>query len=351
MRYDGDPGPGEHQARAGGAPGEPEEGSRGVEPASREDRPRGRRAAAARRGAGAARMEEAPHTARFHGYAMGYLGGALRSRGSYEAGQLRSGLNEYDEFEFEWGEGYVGGRGYGGTNYDYEHGYRLGRRIASAPAEEVAEVAERGRAPAAGEARGARARGPARGAEPGARGRVYGPARYGYGPYYERLRRVRRSDEEIRRDVEETLFYDTWVDADRIEVEVKDGVVTLRGTLPSYEEVRYAVDDAWEVQGVRGVRSELRVDSEAEGRALGHAAGGGAGEGGGPAGPGGRAATVRGPAGVRAAVKEPARPLRGEAAACEERAEEEAPPAGASRSAGGSRRHGGGGRRAETSGA
>lgn len=88
----------------------------------------------------------------------------------------------------------------------------------------------------------------------------YGPARYGLGPYYERLTRRSRSDDELKRDVEEALFYDTWVNADAISVEVEDGVVTLRGTLPDYEEVRFAADDAWDVEGVQGVRCELQVD-------------------------------------------------------------------------------------------
>lgn len=91
-------------------------------------------------------------------------------------------------------------------------------------------------------------------------GRIYGPQRYGRGPYAKRLDVIRREDEAIKTDVEEALFYDTWVDAQRIGVEVADGVVTLRGTLPSYEEVRYACDDAWEVSGVRGVKSELVVE-------------------------------------------------------------------------------------------
>ena len=96
----------------------------------------------------------------------------------------------------------------------------------------------------------------------GEAGGVYGPARYGLGPYHERLRNLKRPDDEIREDVEEALFYDTWVDAEAINVEVQDGVVTLRGDLPSYEEIRYATDDAWDVDGVRGVRSELSVRSE-----------------------------------------------------------------------------------------
>lgn len=89
--------------------------------------------------------------------------------------------------------------------------------------------------------------------------RLHGPARYGLGPYHERLRRRRRPDEDLRKDVSEALFFDTWVDSDAIEVEVVDGVVTLRGDLPSYEEIRFAADDAWDVEGVLGVRTELRV--------------------------------------------------------------------------------------------
>ncbi len=61
--------------------------------------------------------------------------------------------------------------------------------------------------------------------------------------------------------MQEALFYDTWVDSEAISVEVKDGVVTLKGELPSYEEIRYATDDAWDVDGVVGVRSELSIRS------------------------------------------------------------------------------------------
>lgn len=88
---------------------------------------------------------------------------------------------------------------------------------------------------------------------------IYGPSRYGLGPYHRRLRAQRRPDDELREDVRDALFYDTWVDADAITVAVKDGVVTLSGDLPDYEEIRYATDDVWDVEGVLGVRSELRV--------------------------------------------------------------------------------------------
>ena len=89
---------------------------------------------------------------------------------------------------------------------------------------------------------------------------LYGPARYGLGPYHQRLRQRRRPDDELRHEVEEALFFDTWVDAEAIRVEVRDGVVTLRGELPDYHEVRYATDDAWDVDGVRGVHCELTVN-------------------------------------------------------------------------------------------
>ena len=91
-------------------------------------------------------------------------------------------------------------------------------------------------------------------------GPVYGPARYGLGPYHHRLRTRRRPDDEVRKDVEDALFYDTWVDAEAITVEVKDGIVTLKGELPDYQEVRYATDDSWDVDGVRGVHCQLTVN-------------------------------------------------------------------------------------------
>lgn len=91
---------------------------------------------------------------------------------------------------------------------------------------------------------------------------IYGPGRYGLGPYHQRLRRRRRGDDELKSDVEEALFFDTWVDAESITVQVKEGVVTLSGELPSYDEVRYATDDAWDVDGVLGVRSQLTVREE-----------------------------------------------------------------------------------------
>lgn len=94
-------------------------------------------------------------------------------------------------------------------------------------------------------------------------GRIYGPQRYrraALGPYYERVSTRTYDDAALKLAVQEGLFHDTWVDAERIVVEVEDGVVSLAGRLRGYDEIRYACDDAWDVPGVRGVRCLLTVE-------------------------------------------------------------------------------------------
>ncbi|HEV2131638.1 MAG TPA: BON domain-containing protein, partial [Longimicrobiaceae bacterium] len=73
---------------------------------------------------------------------------------------------------------------------------------------------------------------------------------------------VQRSDDEIERAVRENLYEDSWVDADRIDVSVENGVVTLQGEVGDYLEARYAWDDAWEAQGVRGVINQITVRAD-----------------------------------------------------------------------------------------
>jgi hypothetical protein len=70
------------------------------------------------------------------------------------------------------------------------------------------------------------------------------------------------SDEQILDSVRRRLFEDVWLDVDRIDVEVEDGVVTLRGEVDDFLEVRYAWDDAWETEGVRGVVTQLTVRTD-----------------------------------------------------------------------------------------
>jgi hypothetical protein len=83
------------------------------------------------------------------------------------------------------------------------------------------------------------------------------------------------SDEDLREEVREALFHDTWIEPDRIELEVQDGVVTLKGEVRDFMEARYAWDDVWDTPGVRGVVNQLTVrpDGAAEDAGLPQTAG------------------------------------------------------------------------------
>jgi hypothetical protein len=70
---------------------------------------------------------------------------------------------------------------------------------------------------------------------------------------------VGMEDDEIQQAVRQSLYQDNWVDADRLQVEVNGGVVTLTGEVDDYLEARYAWDDAWETPGVRGVINHIAV--------------------------------------------------------------------------------------------
>jgi hypothetical protein len=68
-----------------------------------------------------------------------------------------------------------------------------------------------------------------------------------------------RNDDEVRQAVRQALVEDRWLDSSRIEVNVKDGVVTLSGQVAGHLEARYAWDDAWDARGVEGVINRLAV--------------------------------------------------------------------------------------------
>ena len=76
------------------------------------------------------------------------------------------------------------------------------------------------------------------------------------------MEELHRSDGEIEAEVRANLYQDSWVDADRIEVEVQDAVVTLRGEVDDFLEARYAWDDAWETPGVHGVINQITVRTD-----------------------------------------------------------------------------------------
>jgi hypothetical protein len=72
-----------------------------------------------------------------------------------------------------------------------------------------------------------------------------------------------RSDERIKEDVSDALTDHEDVDAKEIEVNVKNGEVTLSGSVDARYMKRLAEDIAEHVRGVRDVRNEIRVKQEA----------------------------------------------------------------------------------------
>src|SRR5437764_2488082 len=84
-----------------------------------------------------------------------------------------------------------------------------------------------------------------------------GPSFRGRGP-----KNYQRSDERIREDVCERLTYDERVDATDIEVEVREGVVRLSGTVDDRYAKRIAEDVAESVRGIRDVENQIRIRRE-----------------------------------------------------------------------------------------
>lgn len=70
---------------------------------------------------------------------------------------------------------------------------------------------------------------------------------------------MKRSDEEIKRDIEDELRWDPDIDATDIAVAVKDGVVTLTGFVRGYTQRWQAEVDAKRVTGVTGVANDIEV--------------------------------------------------------------------------------------------
>ena len=70
-----------------------------------------------------------------------------------------------------------------------------------------------------------------------------------------------RTDARVRDYVCDDLMDDPWLDASAIEVAVKDGEVTLSGTVDSEDARRLAEDVARHAGGVKHVRNNLRVEA------------------------------------------------------------------------------------------
>jgi BON domain len=170
-----------------------------------------------------------------HGY--GRYGGGHdrddeRSRGSLRRGAAWYGANEYDR--------YAGGGRYGAS-------YGATRRSGLYGDDDAASGGSipRGRQHAG---YGSESMGMSAGLQRGM-GSMAGKGPKGYV----------RSDERIREDVCDCLTDDPHLDASSIEVEVKNGEVTLSGTVDSREAKRHAEELIDRVSGVKDVQNSLRV--------------------------------------------------------------------------------------------
>lgn len=68
------------------------------------------------------------------------------------------------------------------------------------------------------------------------------------------------TDEQIKREVVDRLYWDSRVDASDVSVEVSQGEVNLRGNVPTYIAKRAAEIDARLIPGVTGVHNRLDIE-------------------------------------------------------------------------------------------
>ncbi|ALA59166.1 BON domain-containing protein [Nitrospira moscoviensis] len=69
------------------------------------------------------------------------------------------------------------------------------------------------------------------------------------------------ADRQLKQDVESQLAWSPFVDADRIDVSVKDGTVTLRGTVEDRSAVEDAIENAFDAGAVE-VISKLKTQED-----------------------------------------------------------------------------------------
>lgn len=71
---------------------------------------------------------------------------------------------------------------------------------------------------------------------------------------------MKGSDEQIKKDVVDQVYWDGRVDASKVNVDVRDGVVDLKGKVPDYSAFHAAEEDAWSIPKVIGVNNLLVVE-------------------------------------------------------------------------------------------
>lgn len=73
-----------------------------------------------------------------------------------------------------------------------------------------------------------------------------------------------RTDEETEKDVKEKLIFEPQLDESKIHVSIKNGVITLLGTVNTYLEKCIAERAARNIEGVKAVANDLKVDISAK---------------------------------------------------------------------------------------
>lgn len=68
-----------------------------------------------------------------------------------------------------------------------------------------------------------------------------------------------RTDEHIKKDIVDNLFWNNSVDASDIKIEVTLGEVTLSGRVSNYAAQISAISETWSVDGVLKINNEIAV--------------------------------------------------------------------------------------------
>jgi len=71
---------------------------------------------------------------------------------------------------------------------------------------------------------------------------------------------MNRKDETIKKEVVDQLYWDNRVDADDVTVHVDNGVVTLKGAVPTHGARSSAVTDTWMIDSVTSVEDQIHVE-------------------------------------------------------------------------------------------
>jgi hypothetical protein len=171
---------------------------------------------------------------------FGSQGGFPTDQGSRSFQQRERGNQPQQQQDWQQGRRYGSGYGYGGGGYGEQNYSRENQRFGEWESQRRGE--------------------PFRGGEERSRFGGFGEQQRGFsgrGP-----KNYKRSDQRIQEDICDRLTSDFEVDASEIQVEVKNGEVTLEGSVPERTMKRRAEDCIEDVNGVSQVHNRLRVASQ-----------------------------------------------------------------------------------------